>query len=288
MALTITTNPSSLIAQSNLTKATNALNKSIERMTTGYKINSAKDDAAGYAIVKDWEAQLSSLDVAADNAATGLDMMTTLEDTYSLVSSHLQRVRDLTEQAANGTYGSSSKAAIQSEIQARLEEVNRIANSSEFNGIKLMDGSRTTAVNLQVGIHSDADSKIAVEASVFASAKVDGLFGTGATAESIAKKCAGTDDAHTDPASMLDGIDAAMDSITNRVTKIGAYSNRVDSAIDLITVQTENLTSSKSTLKDADVAEESSNYITAQILQQAATTLLATANQQPSIALQLL
>ena len=122
MALTINTNISSLVAQSNLAKATSSLNTAIERMTTGYKINHASDNAAGYSIARNWETQLGSLDVAADNAATGADMLTTLEDTYALVTSHLQRVRDLTEQAANGTYGSQSLKAIQSEIYALPRE----------------------------------------------------------------------------------------------------------------------------------------------------------------------
>ena len=122
MALTINTNLSSMIVQSNLSKATTSLNQAIERMTTGYKINHASDNAAGYSIARNWETQLGSLDVAADNAATGADMLTTLEDTYSLLTDHLQRVRDLTEQAANGTYGSASLKAIQAEDYARLQD----------------------------------------------------------------------------------------------------------------------------------------------------------------------
>ena len=136
MALTINTNLSSLVAQQNLAKATSSLNQAIERMTTGYKINHAGDNAAGYSIARNWETQLGSLDVAADNAATGADMMSTLEDHYSLISTHLQRVRDLTEQASNGTYGTQSLKAIRSEINARLEEVDRIAANCEFNGRK--------------------------------------------------------------------------------------------------------------------------------------------------------
>ena len=101
-------------------------------------INHAKDNAAGYSIANSWETKLGSLDVAADNAATGLDLLTTAEETYSLLTSHLQRVRDLTEQAANGTYGSQSLKAIQSEISARLHEINRLSANSEFNGIKLL------------------------------------------------------------------------------------------------------------------------------------------------------
>ena len=138
MALTINTNISSIIAQRNLNKATNTLNDSIERMSTGYKINHASDNAAGYSISNMWVTQLGSLDIASDNATTGADMLTTAEETYSLLTSHLQRVRDLTEQAANGTYGSQSLRAIQSEVAARLMEINRISANSEFNGIKLI------------------------------------------------------------------------------------------------------------------------------------------------------
>ena len=284
MALTINTNLSSMIVQSNLSKATSSLNNAIERMTTGYKINHASDPAAGYSITRNWETQLGSLDVAADNAATGADMMTTLEDTYSLVSSHLQRVRDLTEQAANGTYGSDSLKAIKSEITARLDEVDRIAANCEFNGLKMMDGSMGD-INLQVGLYSSADSQIILDASLFEKGDIKSLFGE--EKADVAEKCAGLKKG-TAASSMLDKIDEVINEISGRVTTLGAAQNRIESAVESIGVQTENITSSLSTLRDADVAEESSNYIKAQILQQASATLLATANQTPSIALNLL
>ena len=284
MALTINTNLSSMIVQSNLSKATSSLNNAIERMTTGYKINHASDNAAGYSIARNWETQLGSLDVAADNAATGADMMTTLEDTYSLVSSHLQRVRDLTEQAANGTYGSDSLKAIQSEITARLDEVDRIAANCEFNGLKMMDGSMGD-INLQVGLYSGSDSQITLDSSLFEKGDIKSLFGE--DKDALAEKCAGLTKG-TAASSMLDKIDEVINEISGRVTTLGAAQNRIESAVESIGVQTENITSSLSTLRDADVAEESSNYIKAQILQQASATLLATANQTPSIALNLL
>ena len=284
MALTINTNLSSMIVQSNLSKATSSLNNAIERMTTGYKINHAADNAAGYSIARNWETQLGSLDVAADNAATGADMMTTLEDTYSLVSSHLQRVRDLTEQAANGTYGSDSLKAIKSEITARLDEVDRIAANCEFNGLKMMDGSMGD-INLQVGLYSSPDSQITLDASLFEKGDIKSLFGE--EKADVAEKCAGLKK-NTAASSMLDKIDEVINEISGRVTTLGAAQNRIESAVESIGVQTENITSSLSTLRDADVAEESSNYIKAQILQQASATLLATANQTPSIALNLL
>ena len=304
MALTINTNLSSMIVQSNLNKATNQLNKAIERMTTGYKINHAADNAAGYSIARTWEAKLGSLDVAADNAATGADMLSTLEENYALVSKHLQRVRDLTEQAANGTYGSESLKAINSEIQARLKEVDRIAVNCEFNGLDMMTGELGD-IAIQVGIDGNAArSQITLEENLFASGKVEDLFKThGGVAEEnasvagVAKLCTGYDSTvngtvhmveDTNPADMLDKIDKVINEISNRVTTLGAAQNRIESAIESIGVQSENITSSLSTLRDADVATESSNYIKAQILQQASATLLATANQTPSIALNLL
>ncbi len=284
MALTINTNIASLVAQSNLNNATKLLNTSIERMTTGYKINHASDNAAGYSISKSWETQISSLDIAADNAATGADMLATLEDTYSLISSHLQRVRDLTEQAANGTYGTQSLKAIKAEMTSRLEEVDRIAANCEFNGLKMMDGSMGE-ISLQVGLYSSEDSRITLSEDLFKEADINSLFKE--DIDTLASKCSGLT-AGTTANSMLEGIDNVINEISSRVTTLGAAQNRIDSAVESISVQSENLTSSLSTLRDADVADESSNYIKAQILQQAAATLLATANQSPSIALNLL
>ena len=349
MALTINTNISSLIAQRNLNSATNRLNTSIERMTTGYTINHADDNAAGYSIAEQWVTKIGSLDVAADNAATGSDLLSTAEETYSLLADHLQRIRDLTEQAANGTYSSASLKAIQAEIYARLDEINRSAANAEFNGIKLMSyiedgnpkgvGITANGINLQVGLYSDANSVINLDISLFRSASISGLFSLGskttvvnrdergdqvpytftlqevldgAGAETIsnlntedqlrqfAAACSGLyyegndvyhllSDKGLDygASAMLGFLDTAIDEISARVSRIGAAQNRVDSAISAIDVQSQNLTSSLSTLRDTDVAEESSNYIQAQILQQASATLLATANQSPSIALNL-
>ena len=312
MAITINTNMSSMIVQSNLSKATTALNKAIERMTTGYKINHASDNAAGYSIARNWDAQLGSLDVAADNAATGADMLSTLEDNYALISSHVQRVRDLTEQAANGTYGDNSKEAIQAEITARLEEIDRIAANCEFNGQKMMDGSLNSGLAIQVGIDGNSSkSQISLDGELFRRADVKSLVANNedpdddgsindegeaasmkSEREAFAQKCAGlAKDGSNNPikaSSMLQTIDDMISSISNRITKLGAAQNRIESAIESIAVQSENITSSLSTLRDADVATESSNYIKSQILQQASATLLSTANQSPSIALNLL
>ena len=347
MALTINTNISSIIAQRNLNKATNTLNDSIERMSTGYKINHASDNAAGYSISNMWVTQLGSLDIASDNATTGADMLTTAEETYSLLTSHLQRVRDLTEQAANGTYGSQSLRAIQSEVAARLMEIDRISANSEFNGIKLMKystesgadnsdvGVTANGIDLQVGLYAKSESQIHLAVDLFKDASSFGLFNkfkdTPTTADgkklsdlmtqaggtlanlgstdaddkndaiqAFAAMCSGLKYKSADesfslqtetwaaPKEALQYIDAAINEISDRVVKIGSAQNRVLSAIDALDVQSQNLTSSLSTLRDTDVATESSSFIQAQILQQASATLLSTANQTPSIALNLL
>ena len=137
--INLNTNLGALIVQSNLKTSTNGLNIAIERMTTGFKINHAKDNAAGYSIATKLSSQLSSYDVALDNASMGLDMLTTAQDSLDLITSHYQRMRDLAEQAANGTYGADSLKAIQSEIDARKAEIERIVANTEYNGIKLFD-----------------------------------------------------------------------------------------------------------------------------------------------------
>ncbi len=303
MALTINTNLSSLITQKNLNSATTSLNQAIERMTTGYKINHAKDNAAGYSISNNWKTKLGSIDIASQNASMGMDLLTTAEENYTLLTSHLQRVRDLTEQAANGTYGVDSLAAIKSEIKARLLEINRISANSEYNGIKLMSETSPTDIDLQVGIDGNTSSNIKLNSTLFGNANISALMTvTGVTtksAENYANAFAGIKlksgstteyeiNTSLKPASLLSVIDGALKTISNRATELGSAQNRVDSALTSLEVQSENLTSSLSTIKDSDVAAESSAYIKAQILQQASATLLATANQAPSIALNLI
>jgi len=283
MALTVNTNLASLLVQKNMTNATADLNKAIERMTTGYKINAAKDDAAGYFVAKKMEVQLSSISVAQDNCSIGASLLSTTESNYDLIATHLQRIRDLTEQAANGTYDQESIDAIKSEVTARMAEIDRVAGSCEFNGIKLMDGSNTAGINIQCGIDSTANSSIVLASELFASGEASVLMGVAGNTFMGYFTVGGAD---YDTA--LDAIDEAIGKISERQTQIGSYQNRLDSANDALGVQFDNVTSSLSTIKDADVAEESSAYIKAQILQQASATLLATANQAPSIALNLL
>ena len=335
--LTINTNLSSLTCQKYLKSATKGMNSAMEKLSTGFKINSAKDDAAGYAVYTGMEAKVSGYDIIETNAQMGLDMLTTQEGVLDIINDYLQRIRDLTMQAANGTYGSASLNAIALEVTQRMDEINRLCEITDFNDTHLLDGSRETDINLQVGLYSDRRCVIKMDAFLFASAKSSMIFGfsTKSPISSMdftvenkkndthtyeapdgkwysneltyqlikdgSAKAGGNIDNVTLTAicnsiytndstarAFIDQIDDAIDNISLRCTKIGAYMNRLDSAIDSTDVQRENLTEAVSTIKDADAATESSNYIKYQILQQATATLLATANQQPSIALNLI
>lgn len=359
--LTINTNLSSLTCQKYLKSATKGMNSAMEKLSTGFKINSAKDDAAGYAVYTGMEAKVSGYDIIETNAQMGLDMLTTQEGVLDIINDYLQRIRDLTMQAANGTYGSSSLDAISLEVQQRMDEINRLCEITDFNDTYLLDGSRQTDINLQVGLYSDKRCVIKMDAFLFDSAKSTVIFGLKNKADSTDTRPGYLDLTYDDDADtydyrareldkdgnpvkdaqgnikylagsyktalaaamaenkiiekgklvkgkefsinamcdaiyrndssareFIDQIDHAIDNISLRCTKIGAYMNRLDSAIDSTDVQRENLTEAVSTIKDADAATESSNYIKYQILQQATATLLSTANQQPSIALNLI
>ena len=276
MAITVNTNVPSLTAQSALSKATEKMNTAMERMSTGLKINSSKDDAAGLAVSSKMDYQVGSLKVAQSNAQMGASVLDTMEGVMTTINDNLTRIRDLTEQAANGTYGTDSLNAIKTEINARLAEVDRVANSTEFNGKKLLDGS-ITSMNLQVGINNDDDSTITLGADVFQKCTREGL--------ELDSDVAWTSDA--DAKAYLDTIDAAIAKVTNAKTQIGGKQSAITSAMESASVMATNLTSASSLIKDADIAEESSNYIKQQILQQTSASLLATANQAPSIALNL-
>ena len=290
MAITVNTNMAALTAQSSLNKSTTKMNTAMERMTTGYRINSSKDDAAGMAVANKLNYKVSSLKVAQDNGQMGASMLDTAEGVLGVMKDNLVRIRDLTEQAANGTYGTDAMKAIKTEVGARLAEISRMANSSEFNGRVLFSEDTKTGItsdiNLQVGITSAGESVIKLDKALFAKATATALF----NGTNITNTKAGLDTIYNDDSSARDfltKIDTALADITNRTTQIGGNQQRILSAIESAGVMETNLTSAASLIQDADIAEESSNYIKNQILQQTSASLLATANQAPSIAMNL-
>ena len=282
MAITVNTNIPSLTAQKALNNATSKMNTAMERMSTGLKINSSKDDAAGLAVSSNLDYKVSSLKVAQNNAQMGSSMLDTTEGVMSTISDNLVRIRDLTEQAANGTYGEDAMKAINTEIQARFDEIDRVANSTDFNGKKVLagkdaDGGVKDDIVLQVGISSNDKEQITIAKELFAKATSTALLG---------KKFEKFTDDKTARA-FLTSVDNAISAITDRKTQIGGVQAAITSAMDSAQVMQTNLTAASSLIKDADIAEESSNYVKQQILQQTSASLLATANQAPSIALNL-
>ena len=255
------------MVQKNLASATRGLNNAIEQLTTGYKLNHSKDNPANYSMMKQMETKLLAWERAGENISIGYNMLETADSYAELIGSHLIRIRDLCEQAANGTYGEASVNAIKSEVKARVDEINRIKNNAEFNDIKLFNRGE---INLQVGIDGSSSSRISVDTSLDLS-KINDIENWDIT-----------------NASSLDELDKIIDNVNDYQIRIGASQNRLECALELAEINSSNLTSSISTIRDADIAKVSSDYIRYQILQQACATLLATANQMPAMALQLL
>lgn len=286
MSITVNTNVQALKIQSNLSSATTKMNTAMERMSSGYKINSAADDAAGSAISTTLEATLSSSKVASQNAQIGSNLLTTSEGTLDTIQTNLQRIRDLAEQAANGTYDSASREAMRVEVEQRGKEIDRLATNTQFNGQEIFgdaDGTRA-AISLQVGTGSTASDTISLDTSIFKNANISKIGLTTASADGFKTEFATADSAKA----FLTNADSAIKNISDRKTLIGAYQNRLSSATANLTTQQTNLASTDSTIKDADTATEAANYVKYQILQSASASLLTTANSAPQIALTLI
>lgn len=284
MAIIVNTNISSLVSQRNLTNATNSLNSALQRMSTGYKINSAKDDAAGLYIATNLDTQIRGSKVAQSNVETGNNLLTVAEGDLDVIKTNLQRIRDLAVQASNGVYSDESMQAMEDEVTARAAEITRVATASKFNGLELLSGSDLgeTGLRLQVGANAEADQNaLMIDKSVFAASDADTLgLETSAIEEAFASATAA--------AAFIETLDTALQGINTRKSQIGAYQNRLDSAATSLVTNIENSSAAKSTIMDADIAEESSNYTKSSILQQTSAALLTQANQLPALALQLI
>ncbi len=277
MSITVNTNMQALRIQNNLNKATEKMNTSMERMSSGSRINSAKDDAAGLAVVTRMDTTLRSSKIASDNVAIGSNLLDTAEGNLNSILSNVQRIRDLAAQAASGTYSAADLTTITAEATTRAAEIDRLAGGASFNGISLFVGAGT-AMNLQVGTTSAVGDSLTLAAGMFAAADATALgvnVATGFATAAAAKTFLGT-------------LDTAIGTISTRVTDIGAAQNRLTSIASNLEVQQSNLTSAVSTIRDANVAQESASYVASQILQSASATLLVQANSAPQIALTLI
>ena len=297
----INTNTLSLVTQNNLTKSQSSLGTAIERLSSGLRINSAKDDAAGQAIANRFSSNINGLTVAARNANDGISLSQTAEGALTEVNNNLQRVRDLTVQAQNSSNSASDIDSIQSEVNQRMEEINRVTQQTDFNGIKVLNtGSGSTTYNFQVGAKDGETIGITISSSngfnlfntASASGQTSGQTINGNARSTVAEGfdvLQGTvSSGGATNGSPLADIDAAIKSVDNQRSLLGASQNRFESTISNLNNTVTNLTAARSRIQDADYATEVSNMSRAQILQQAGSSVLAQANQVPQTMLSLL
>ncbi len=276
MGLRVNTNLASINAQRNLMNTGVKLGKSLEKLSSGLRINRAGDDAAGLAISESLKSEIRALQQASRNANDGISMVQTAEGSLDEISGIAIRLRELAEQAANGTLGQNERQFLDDEFQALTSEIDRIAATTEFNGTKLIDGSGGD-VAIQVGTGSTADDRINLD------------FGTTVDAAELSLTTAtltGADGANARDA--IDSLDSALTTITQTRASFGAVQNRLESTVRNLGVAVENLSAANSRIRDVDVAEESANLTSLQILQQAGVSVLAQANLAPQSALSLL
>ncbi|MBD2794267.1 flagellin FliC [Xenorhabdus sp. 42] len=322
MASVINTNYSALLAQNNLTKSKGTLGTAIERLSSGLRINSAKDDAAGQAIANRFTANVKGLTQAARNANDGISIAQTTEGSLNEINSNLQRIRELSVQAVNGTNSDSDLKSIQEEVTQRLSEIDRISEQTQFNGVKVL--SQDTTLKIQVGANDNETINIDLK-------KIDrGTLGLGnfsveapkseevkkaeegvAKAEKELKDSTATDKSKEEKtvkeakealekakkdfpgvkdadSKSLKSLDDALSKVDSLRSSLGAVQNRLESTVNNLNNTVNNLSAARSRIEDADYAVEVSNMSRGQILQQAGTSVLAQANQVPQTVLSLL
>jgi len=286
----INTNYLSLVSQNNLRSSQSALGSAIERLSSGLRINNAKDDAAGQAISNRMTAQIRGMTQAARNANDGISLVQTAEGNLKEINTNLQRIRELAVQAANDTNTADDRTSIQVEIKQRLGEIDRIAKSASFNGTALLS-SDDKSLNFQVGAGTSTDKNvisIGKDSLINATTTSLGIDGVDVTKAATAPTPPDTGDAKSASHTAIDAIDKALKSVDTARSNLGALQNRFESTINNLNNTINNLSASRSRIEDADYAVEVSNMTRAQILQQAGTSVLAQANQVPQTVLSLL
>ncbi|RON47019.1 flagellin domain-containing protein [Pseudomonas frederiksbergensis] len=286
MALTVNTNTTSLNVQKNLNRASDALSTSMSRLSSGLKINSAKDDAAGLQISNRMSSQIRGQVVAVKNANDGISMAQTAEGALQESTNILQRMRELATQARNGTNGTADQTATNAEFAQMSDELTRIAASTNLNGKQLLDGSAGT-MTLQVGANTGSANHI----DLTLSSKFDAVslsVGSGTLALTGTTAVSGAGSAATNIDNAITAIDAAIAAIGATRANLGASQNRLTSTISNLQNITENVTAAQGRVQDTDFAAETANLTKQQTLQQASTAVLAQANQLPSAVLKLL
>jgi flagellin len=276
MGLRINQNTDAFNSYRNLSVTQGQMSKSLEKLSSGFRINRAADDAAGLAISEGLRSQVGGLKVAVRNAQDGVSVVQTAEGALTEVHSILQRVRDLAVQAGNDSNNAAARSNIKTEIDSLGDELTRIGDSTNFNGTKLLDGS-ATALTFQVGA-----SDVAAESQVVVDLSGADIKTMGATIKAL------TVDTAANALASITSVDTEIGTVSTQRAGLGAVQNRFEHTINSLNVAVENLSASESRIRDTDMASEMMNFTRANILSQAGTAMLAQANQAPQSVLQLL
>ena len=281
MTLSINTNIASIDAQRNLSSSQMSLATSMQRLSSGLRINSAKDDAAGLSIAERMNAQVKGMNVAIRNSNDGISLSQTADGALAQVSNSLQRMRELAVQARNSTNSSSDKDSLNKEFGQLQSEIQRVLGGTSFNG-KHMLGADATTMNFQVGANTTTNDTVSIKTVDMTkdTTMTNVTFSTSASIDS-------TNDASA-IGTVIDNIDKAIDDVNDTRATFGATQSRFDSIISNLQSSVENQTAARSRITDADFATETANMSRANVLQQAGTAMIAQANQQPQQVLSLL
>ena len=286
MSMSVNTNIGSLNAQRNLNKSQSSLSTSMQRLSSGLRVNSAKDDAAGLSIAERMNAQVKGMNVAVRNANDGISLAQTAEGALATVGDALQRMRELAVQSSNSTNSNSDKDSLDKEFGELAKEIQRVLGGTTFNG-KAILGTDAGSLTFQVGANTTTNDSISITTSNMTSlASITTIAGTDNAGTSRAK-IDSTADA-TAIATVIDNIDTAIDAVNSERATMGASQNRFDAVISNLQSSVENQSAARSRIMDADFASETANMSRAQILQQAGTAMVAQANQLPQQVLKLL
>ncbi|MGR2679963.1 flagellin N-terminal helical domain-containing protein [Chromobacterium haemolyticum] len=281
MAITVNTNIASLNAQRNLGNSNNALQVSLQRLSSGLRVNSAKDDAAGLAISQTLTAAIRGNNQSIKNANDGISVGQTAEGALGQIANNLQRIREIAVQAANGSVSNTNRSQLQSEVDQLTQEISRIVQTTQFNGTSLLSGG--SVLTFQVGSSGAANNQVSISSTDLTSAGVLNTYNSSLTNTGTV-----TVTTQSNASGALSSLDADIASISNIRSTFGAVQNRFDAVVANLQNYVENLTAANSRIVDVDFAAETANLTKNQILQQAGTSILKNANSLPQSALTLL
>ncbi|MEM0952295.1 MAG: flagellin [Cyanobacteria bacterium P01_H01_bin.74] len=287
MTLVGNTNVNSILSRNAFERHTEAYEKSLERLASGFRINRASDDAAGLTISENLISQITRMRQANRNTQDGISVLQTAEGSLAVIGDNLQRIRELSVQAANDTNGADSRQALSNEIRQLLTDIDRIASASSLNGIQLLGGTTANAF-LQIGPNSDPATNTVDLTSVLTSATSLGLGAVGTTGETFATIAAVDLSTGALARSFITDVDDAIEAVNFQRAQMGAFQNKLESVTQNLDLSIENFSNSNSRIRDVDIAAETANLTQAQIRREASASVLGQANSINETVLRLL